>query len=317
MAFQERPYRGQLADDLLIADLLDAQPEHARHLADQPWRLSSPDAQSGRYARLWQESGGQLAGFAAWQAPWAALDLFVRDGPHRGVVVDAIFGWAYSLFRELDDERGFALPYWLECRTDDRATVALAAARGFSMSEQRYACLEQPLAGDPAHGRPVPSGVAPSRPPPGFRLRALAGESEVGAYAELHREAFGSPSMTGQWRARTLRMPQYRQDLDLVAVAPDGTLAGFCVGWLDTVRRAGHAEPLGVRPGCTGMGLAQALLTELSSRLTAAGAERVCVEANQANAAALRSYEAAGFRVTHTVRALGRTLHRPDQAGRR
>ena len=127
MAFQERPYRGQLADDLLIADLLDAQPEHARHLADQPWRLSSPDAQSGRYARLWQETGGQLAGFAAWQAPWAALDLYVRDGPHRRVVIDAIFGWAYSLFRELDDERGFALPYWLECRTDDRATVALAA----------------------------------------------------------------------------------------------------------------------------------------------------------------------------------------------
>ena len=312
MAVQERPYRGQLADDLLIADLLEAQPEHARHLADQPWRLSSPDAQSGRYARLWQETGGQLAGFAAWQAPWAALDLYVRDGPHRRVVVDAIFGWADSLFRELDDERGYALPYWLECRTDDRATAALATARGFTLSEPRYACLERPLAG----ARHFPSGAASSRLPPGFGLRELAGPSESGAYAALHRAAFGSQSMTGQWRARTLRMPQYRRDLDLVAVAPDGTLAGFCVGWLDAARRAGHVEPLGIRPGCTGIGLAQALLTELSSRLTAIGAERVCVEAGQANAAALRSYAAAGFRVTHTVRALGRTLQPPDRARR-
>ena len=123
--------------------------------------------------------------------------------------------------------------------------------------------------------------------------------------------------MTARWRARTLRMPQYRRDLDLVAVAPDGTLAGFCVGWLDAARRAGHVEPLGVRPGCTGMGLAQALLTELSGRLAAAGAERVCVEADQANAAALRSYATAGFRVTHAVRALGRTLGPPDRGGRR
>jgi ribosomal protein S18 acetylase RimI-like enzyme len=185
------------------------------------------------------------------------------------------------------------------------------------MSEERYSCLERPLAGGPAYARQVPSGVAPSRLPPGFTLRALAGVSEAGAYAGLHRAAFGTQSMTGQWRARTLRMPRYRRDLDLVAVAPDGTLAGFCVGWLDAARRTGHVEPLGVRPGCTGRGLAQALLSELSRRLAAAGAERVRVEADPANAAALRSYEAAGFRVTHTVRALGRILDPPDPARRR
>jgi hypothetical protein len=143
-------------------------------LADQPWRLSSPDAQSGRYARLWQEAGGQLAGFAAWQPPWAVLDLLVRDGPHHRVVADAIFGWADSLFRELDDERGFALPYWLECRADDRDTAALAGARGFTISEGRYACLERPLAGGPAPVRQARSGGALSRLPDGFRLRELA-----------------------------------------------------------------------------------------------------------------------------------------------
>jgi hypothetical protein len=170
MAVQERPYCGQPADDLLIADLLDAQPEYARHLADQPWRLSSPDAQSGRYA-------------------------------------------------------------------------ALATARGFTLSEQRYACLERPLAGGPVPVRQARSGETPSRLRPGFRLRELAGGSEAGSYAELHRAASGSPSMTAR--------------------------------------------------------------------------QAVCVEADQTNAAALRSYEAAGFRRTHTVRALGRTLPAPEQAGRR
>ena len=181
------------------------------------------------------------------------------------------------------------MPYGLECRADDRDAAALAAARGFTLSEQRYACLEQLLAGGPALARNVPASAASSRLPPGFRLRELAGESEAGAYAELHRAVFGSQSMTCQ----------------------------FCVGWLDAACRTGHVEPLGVRPDCTGMGLAQALLAELSRRLAAAGAERVCVEADPANAAALRSYGAAGFRVTHTVGALGRILDPPDPAGRR
>ncbi|HEY1003959.1 MAG TPA: hypothetical protein VGD83_30400 [Streptosporangiaceae bacterium] len=212
MAVEERPYCRQPADDLLIADLIDAQPGHARHLADQSCRLSSPDAQSGRYARLWQDTDGQLAGLAAWQAPWAALDLFVRDGPHRRAVVDATFGWANSLFRELDDERGFALPYWPECRTDDQGTVGLAKARGFIMSEQRHAYLERPLTGRLAQARHAASDVALSRLPQGVRLREPAGESEARAYAELHRAASGTQSMTGQWRDRTWRMPQYQQD---------------------------------------------------------------------------------------------------------
>lgn len=212
MAVEERPYCGQPADDLLIADLIDAQPGHARHLADQSCRLSSPDAQSGRYARLWQDTDGQLAGLAAWQAPWAALDLFVRDGPHRRAVVDATFGWANSLFRELDDERGFALPYWPECRTDHQDTVGLAKARGFIMSEQRHAYLERPLTGRLAQARHAASDVALSRLPQGLRLREPAGESEARAYAELHRAASGTQSMTGQWRDRTWRMPQYQQD---------------------------------------------------------------------------------------------------------
>jgi len=66
----------------------------------------------------------------------------------------------------------------------------------------------------------------------------VAGASEVQDYVELHRAVFESTNMTHAWRARTLGCLGYLHDLDLVAVAPDGRLAAFCIGWLSV--RVGH-----------------------------------------------------------------------------
>jgi mycothiol synthase len=297
MNLDGRPYRGLHSDDVLIGNLLSGQPPHARHLIDQPWRLACPDTQSGGFARLWQDPAGQLDGFAAWQTPWAALDVYVRAGQRRQDVLDAAVSWAGRLFAALDAERGRALPYWLECRSDDDDTPRLAASRGFTLCEDRYFSLAQPL----------DRLATPAPPPPGFAVRVLAGAAEAGACAAVHRAAFGSASpMTGAWRARTLRMPQYRAELDLVAVAADGRLAGYVLGWLDPVRGTGQVEPLGVHPDFTRMGIGNALLGEVLARFRALGATIAQVEAAHRDDAAIRAYQAAGFRVAHSVRAFGK-----------
>jgi mycothiol synthase len=291
-----RPYRGLGSDDVLIANLLNSQAPPARHLIDQPWRLACPDTQSGRFARLWQDPAGHLVGFAAWQTPWAALDVYVRDGPGRPDMQKAVFGWAGRRFADLDAKRGRALPYWLECRSDDDDTPPLAAAHGFTLSEDRYVTLAQPL-----------DYLPPSTPPTGFAIRALAGAAETSACAAVHRAAFGSGSpMTGTWRARTLQMPQYRAELDLVAVAENGRLAGYVLGWLDPARGIGQVEPLAVHPDFARIGIAKALLREVLARFLAYGATFAQVEAALGDEAAIRTYQAAGFRVTHTVKAFGK-----------
>jgi hypothetical protein len=65
--------------------------------------------------------------------------------------------------------------------------------------------------------------------PPGFTIRAVAGEAEVAARVALQREAFGRTNQTVEGRLAFMRDPAYVPDLDLVAVAPDGTLAAFVV----------------------------------------------------------------------------------------
>lgn len=294
-----RPYVGE-ADHPSLADLIRAAPPTSRHLVDFPWRLSSPATLSGRDVHLWLTTDGLLVGFAGWQVWWAVLDFYVRPGPHRREVEAAIFGWAPERFRELDAERGHPLPYWVEAREDDAERLALLACHGYVLDDDAYVMMRRPLT----------ETVPPAPPPASFAIRPLAGAREVDAYVAVHRQAFASAAMTTEWRARTLRMPQYRPDLDLVAVAPDGRLAGFCIGWLAPERRAAQIEPLGVAPEFRGLGLGRALLLEMFRRFEAHGADHALVETESARSPARHAYESVGFRPTHRALRRGQWFSR-------
>lgn len=237
-------FRGE-ADVPRIVDLVCAMPLSCRHVIDLPWRLSAPVINEGRDAALWEDADGQVVGFAAWQLYWAALDFFIMPGPEAQAVESDLFAWADGQFRQRDAERGRPLPYAVEFRDDDEERRRVVEAHGFLMNERDcYVSLQHAL----VDVTPMPAL------PDGFTLCPLKGEQEAVAYSELHRAAFESASMTPEWRARTIRMPQYRPDLDLVIGAPDGSLAGFCVGWLDPSRRVAQVEPIGVHPRFSSLG---------------------------------------------------------------
>jgi ribosomal protein S18 acetylase RimI-like enzyme len=171
---------------------------------------------------------------------------------------------------------------------DDAARQAMLASLGFARHGWYQLHLTQPL------DTPIPPGDVPA----GYGIRPLAGEAEVEGYVALHRTAFGSENMSAAWRRQTLATPQYRAGLDLVAVAPDGRLAGFCIGWLASVegRVEAQIEPLGVHPDAQGRGLGRALILEALRRFRVAGAVRAHIEVDGDNDAARGLYVATGFR---------------------
>jgi mycothiol synthase len=299
MTITQHLFRSEV-DIARIADLIKKMPLATRHVIDFPWRLSSPTIYEGRDAVFWEDGTGQVVGFAAWQYYWAALDFFILPGQHQKAVEEALFAWADGRFRELDEERGKLLPYWVEFRDDDAERRQLVEAHGFLQNEgDRYVLFQHSLIDLP----PTPAL------PDGFVLRTLAGEQEAVAYAEVHRAAFESPSMTPEWRIRTIRMPQYRPELDLVVVAPDNTLAGFCVGWLALERQVAQVEPCGVHPRFHKLGLSGVLLLEMLHRFKQHGATMAMVETNLERTAARRAYESVGFQQAHIIRARGKWVN--------
>jgi mycothiol synthase len=290
MAITMRAYEMQDAER--IPDLLASQPPATPHLLDLPWRLSSHSVLPARDVMVWENESGEQLGLAAWQQPWAALDFFVRPGPTQHEVEEQLFARAMEWFQAMDQERGAPLPYWVELRAGDAERQALVTSHGFTLEEDyTYIHLRHPLAHLP---EPAPL-------PDGMTIRLLDGESEVAAYVALHRAAFESEFMTVEWRAQTLRMPQYQPELDLAAVTPDGRLAGFLVGWLDEARQLVQIEPMGVHPDFRGMGLSRALLFEGLRRFQAHGAIEAIVETESGRLPALHAYQSVGSAPAHTI----------------
>jgi mycothiol synthase len=301
MSITRRPFHGE-TDIIPIIDLVSTLPLSARHVIDLPWRLSTPAVYEAGNAVLWEDVEGHAVGFAVWQYYWAVLDFFILPGPHQQEVEADLFSWADGRFRVLDQERGRTLPYWVAFRDDDGGRRRLVHDHGFHFEEHDYYVLLQHRLRDLPRTPVLPDGLT---------LRSLAGVREAGAYTALHSAAFESSSMTTEWRERTMRLPQYRSELDLVIVAPDATLAGFCVGWFSPEHHVAQIEPLGVHPNFRRLGLSRILLIEILHRFQEHGAISAFVETNIERAPAREAYQSVGFQQVHTIRSIGKWVGEP------
>jgi ribosomal protein S18 acetylase RimI-like enzyme len=267
-------------------------------VVDLPYRLGSWALDDPRNVGLWVDTKGHLLAWAVMQTPFCAIDYaFAPDTePH---LHRQLLAWADQRATEMLVSPDGNPCWFVNVFTDQPDRIHELDDAGFAcQADVGEDSWSKVLLHRPAH---LP--VADNVPPPGFAIRPLAGEAEVEAYVALHRAVFESNSMTAAWRARTLHRPEYSPDIDLVAVAPDGRLAAFCICWIDdsgTTPR-GQIEPLGVHEDFRHLGLGRALLSEGLRRLDRRGAESIYVETDKHRDAALVLYEAMGFRTLRDV----------------
>ena len=107
---------------------------------------------------------------------------------------------------------------------------------------------------------------------------------------------WASGNISGDDYARLMTMPGYDRDLDLVAVAPDGTIAAYVNGWIDPVNGIGDLGPVGALPAYRRQGLTRAVSLECLRRMRARGMNRVHVSTGVTNTAAIGLYQSVGFK---------------------
>ena len=119
---------------------------------------------------------------------------------------------------------------------------------------------------------PFPAIVLPD----GFRLQSLADENDLNKLSRVMHRGFnhpGEPAADGlAERERMQSAPNYRKDLNIVAVAPDGAYASYCGMWQDHVNRVAYVEPVCTDPDYRRMGLGTAVVPEGIRRCGAEGA---------------------------------------------
>ena len=297
-----RPYTGAEADlramgDLLLACRAAGPIDDYPPLAELRALLDPASPERKVEAALWEDGGGRPIAFA-YLEPRAVLFFYLHpdrlpaddDRLGDGIVAE-ILTWASARGRAAGYEQLYS-----PAREDDAARIALLQRHGFAPHHWVTLRMTRPLAA------PLPE----PRLPAGFTVRSVAGEEEVEAHVALHREAFDSANPTAAQRLSVMRDPEYHPDLDLVVVAPDGTLAGFCLCFIGREENArlgrseGWVEVLGTRPAYRTLGLGRALLLAGLRRLQASGIAVAVLGTGQGNLA-VRLYESVGFRVAYRI----------------
>ncbi len=254
-----------------------------------------------KHVRVWHEKdrvvGYAMLGDDAY-FDWQVLP----EVEGKGIESEAL-AWAAELLAELrvDDAERWKGPMIVATRIDNAERVAFLEQHGFTRAEYVEVNMLRSLA----------APIGEQQVPPGYVVRSLSDDpAEVSLRAEAHREVWHPwtvGEVTDEQYARFMRMPGYDRDLDVVAVAPDGTMAAYVNGWLDPVNKIGDLGPVGAREAYRRQGLARAVLLECLRRMKARGMNRVCVSTGEDNVAARGLYESIGFRIVNRHAEYART----------
>jgi ribosomal protein S18 acetylase RimI-like enzyme len=246
-----------------------------------------------KHVRLWHNEdkliGYAMLGDGAY-FDWQVLPEVEGEGTEAEALA-----WAEGLLAELraGDAERWKGPMMVGTRIDNAERIAFLEQHGFHRGEY----VEVNML------RSLEEALPPLALPGGFHVRSLAGDtSEVADRAAAHREVWHPwtvGEVTDDDYARFMRMPGYEQDLDVVAVAPDGTIAAYVNGWLDPINKIGDFGPVGAREAYRRQGLTRAVLLEALRRMKARGMDRVCVSTGEGNVAARGLYESIGFRIVN------------------
>ena len=200
--YRQLSFDGSTAQQQILG-LVQESPRVHVHVVDLPYRLSSWAWSAPAQTRQWVTPEGDLHAWACLQTPFWSLDLAVHpDAPPA--LTGEILSWADARAHEvLSTEYGRPMWFAFAFSDQDELIAAFEAAGYESQAEGAEAWSMVLMRHAPAPPRP------PAELPPGFTLRPLRGESDVGAYVDLHRRVFNSDSMTEGWRSAILRQPAY------------------------------------------------------------------------------------------------------------
>jgi predicted N-acetyltransferase YhbS len=204
---------------------------------------------------IW-ECGGGIIGLALSEGEGRG-ERFIQSGPEE--LPEEILA---EMFDFIEGGPRESAP--LHLRIDPRfpAREAMALSRGFIKIDwsESLSWLDIEKAPSPA----LAEGFRPS----------MIGEVPIQEKARLHARAFGYAEnedfirTKGREAFTRLRLaPDYREELDLIALGPGGDPASFVGLWYDKVNGWGILEPVGTAPEYRRRGLGKSLVGEGAVRL--------------------------------------------------
>jgi predicted N-acetyltransferase YhbS len=228
-----------------------------------------------RSTAVWENERGEIVGVVNIEHAdrrhrgWG--EAFFQRHPDYDLLLPAMLDFAEAHL--LNRERGLL---FIPIYDHDGAFRAIVRARGYRRNDE-YTLWDSVFT--------IESELPEYSLPEGYRLQSMADDNDL----ERRRKAFGLgfdhldpkdwPSLLSNQELQ--QAPDYRRELDLYVVAPDGEFVSFCIAWWDGRNRIASLEPVGTVAAYRRQGLARAVVLEAIRRVAVLGAERVFVGSDQ------------------------------------
>ncbi len=256
--------------------------------------------------RIWEDGEGRMVAFSQIYIPPEMLDsadayLWFRIHPReRGSFPETdLIAWGERRLRQLARQKNLPARLYTGSREDQHDRLNLLEAHGF-IYERAFWDLQRSLI------PPIPQPELPE----GFTIR-LAREFPLQTSVDLYNQSFidhwNFHAATVEEHQHWLADPNYRPELDLLAIAPDGTPAAFCSCGIDPEFNSlndtneGWIHRLGTRRGFRRQGLGRAMLLVGLNALWEVGVDlaKISVDSQNPNRA-YALYQSVGFRKLHS-----------------
>lgn len=277
MAYAIRPCRNQddwarvraFLREVMLAEGLEPRSWHVARLDYWRWHVVTNGLEKLDYldsTLLWETKSGSLA---AVLNPEGAGEAHLQVHPlHRTPELEAeMIQTAEGLLATADGEGLRTLQVW--AHADDTVRSGLLEARGYRRTGTAEHIFQRRLE-DPIPEPQVPPGYTVRSLGDGLELLERCYASGLGFHNGSIEVAVGN-RRDPSWYRNIQTAPLYRRDLDIVAVAPDGSIGSFCTIWYDDVTRAAYYEPVATVPEHQRKGLGKAVMLEGARRLARMG----------------------------------------------
>jgi predicted N-acetyltransferase YhbS len=136
--------------------------------------------------------------------------------------------------------------------------------------------------------------------PRGFKVQSLEDDNDLNKIDRVLWRGFnheGEPDGDLSGRKLMQSAPNFRRDLNIVVVSPDGNYVSYCGMWYDSVNKVAYVEPVATDPDNRRMGIGKAAVLEGIRRCKELGAVQVKVVSNK------QFYLKMGFETIYTMEA--------------
>lgn len=285
MKFSMRPYRNEedywrmrqfLREVMLLNDLH----QYSWHVArlDYWWWFANPDIEKfdpEQAIFIWEAEKGEIAAVLNPEGRGQAY-LQVHPKYRTPELEEELIVTAEQHFKYPNREGRMRVLVFADSKDAMRHEI---------LKRRGYQKVERPETNETIHIFLLANEIKEVKTPEGYIIRALGHGLELleRCYASglgFHKDDINTARENRDdpsWYHHIQSAPLYRRDLDIVAIANDGSIAAFCTAWFDDVTRTAYFEPVATIPKHQRHGLGKAVLTEGLKRLKTMGAKLATV----------------------------------------